>query len=308
MANLEVAADELVRKLKSVDEEVTEARQGLARLTGQIASLGEALDEQWIEVAKAVADLLETASEELGTLEHEAQETTQAVASLEATGHAAEEAARAGLEAAEQGTTSLAEAAAQRAPQVDGAAESGDQALAALEAHAGEVAAELERVMEQARAFLTGEVVSALETSQGAIADRVEAARATIVEECAAAVRKAYEEWADHLEEAVALVEEQGFLAMAVQARQVVDWALPEVEREYEGELELLVGIAGLVERTLETLRDETLPDCADQVGGDEGAVALAQAVAETERALGEMTSALDAVRQVMARYSFVDL
>ena len=308
MANLEVAADELVRKLKSVDDEVTEARQGLARLTDQIESLGGALDEQWIEVAKAVAELLETASEELGTLEREAQETTQVVASLEGTGHAAEEAAQAGLEAAEQGTASLAEAVEQRARQVDGAAESVDQALAGLEAHAAEVATELERVMEQARAFLTGEVVSALETSQGAIADRIEAVRATIAGECAAAAQKAFDEWADHLEEAVALVEEQGFLAMAVQAQQVVDWALPEVEREYEGELELLVGIAGLVEQALETLRDETLPECADQVGGEQGAAALAQAVAETESALAEMMSALDAVRQVMGRYSFVAL
>ena len=122
MANLEVAADELVRKLKSVDDEVEEARQGLSRLKGQIESLGEELDDEWIEVARAVSELVEKAQEELGTLGSEAQETTQAVANVEPMGQSAQQAAEAGLSAVEQSTTAFGDAVNQRGPQVDSAA------------------------------------------------------------------------------------------------------------------------------------------------------------------------------------------
>ena len=308
MANLEVAADELVRKLKSVDDEVAEARQALARLKGQVESLGDSLDEQWIEVAKAVAGLVETAGEELAALGQEAQEATQAVATLEGVAHAAEESAQADLEAAEQGTTSLTQSVEARAPQMDALAESGDQVLAALEAQAGEIATRLEQVMQQARDFLTGEVVTALETMQTELADRFEAVRAKLTEECATLVRNGYEEWAERLEEVLSLVEEEGFTAMQIQGQECHDWAMDELEPEYEGETQLLLDMAGLVRRMLETLRDEGLPEAADQVGGDEGARALAQAVTETQSALAGMLEALDACREVLSRFSFVDL
>ena len=308
MANLEVAADELVRKLKSVDDEVTEARQGLARLKGQVDSLGEALDEQWIEVARAVADLVETAGEEQAALGRETQEAVQAVATLEATGHAAEEAAQADLQASEEGTDSLTQAVEQRQAQMDAMAESGGQALAALEEQAAEVATRLEQVMQQARDFLTGDVVAALETMQTQLADRFEAVRVTLTEQCTATVRNACEEWAERLEEVLSLVEDDGFTTMQVHAQQCEDWAFDEVVPQYEGETELLVGVAGLVGRTLAAFRDEDLPETADLVSGDEGTQGLTQAAAETQSALAAMIDALDGCRQVLSRYSFVDL
>lgn len=308
MANLEVAADELVRKLKSVDDDVAEAREGLARLTGQIASLGEALDEQWVEVAKAVGGLVEAAAEDLAALGEESEEATQSVATLESAGHAAEDAVQTDLESAEQGTASLTQAFEQRAPQMDGLAESGDQALAALEEQANEVAQALEQAMQQARDFLTGDVVGALDSMQSQLADRFEALRKTLTEECTALVQGAYEEWAERLEEVLSLVEEDGFLAMQVNGPAVVDWAMGELTHEYDEETKLLLQVSELVQRALEALRDEGLPRAAEEVGGDEGARALAQAIAETETALAGTAAALDACREVLARYSFVEI
>ena len=92
MANLEVAADELVRKLKSVDDEVEEAKDRFTTLKGQLDSLGDQVDTDWVELARAVGDLVEKVQEELATLGNEAQETTQAVANLEPTGQGAQQA------------------------------------------------------------------------------------------------------------------------------------------------------------------------------------------------------------------------
>jgi hypothetical protein len=308
VANLELAADELVRKLKSVDEDVAGARETLTRLTGQVASLGEGLDEEWIAVAKAAADLVEKAGEELALLGREAQETAQAVAELEGTGRASQEAAEAGLAAAHDGTESLTQAVEQRGPQMDSAAEGGDQSLDALEKQAAEVAAALEQVGQQVRDFLTGDVVQSLEAMQVAIAERFEALRTTIAEEHPAALRQAYESWAERLEEVLGLVEEDGFAAMQIQGQQVVDWAFGELASEHGPELELLVDVAGMVDRTLGKLHAETVPASHDDVSGDEGARALAQAMAETGAALAGMITALEACRQTMAGYSFVQL
>ena len=307
MANLEVAADELVRKLKSVDDEVEEARQGLARLKGQIESLGEELDDEWIEVARAVSELVEKAQEELGTLGSEAQETTQAVASVEPMGQNAREAAEAGLGAAEQGTTAFGDAVNERGPQVDSAAEAAEQTFEALSQQAEEVSSNLEEVLQQARDFLTGQVVSAFETMQSEIADRFDEMRTTLTQECTTALQEAYDDWAEKLDEVLSTVEEEGFVAAQAQGQEVVEWALNEAATGHEQELERLLQVVGVVQEALQTLREESIGESRTDVG-EEGRNALAQALAETETALMGMIGALDACRQTMSDYSFVQL
>jgi hypothetical protein len=307
MANLEVAADELVRKLKSVDDEVEEARQGLSRLKGQIASLGEELDDEWIEVARAVSELVEKAQEELATLGNEAQETTQAVAAVEPMGQSAQQAAEAGLGAAEQGTTAFGDAVNERGPQVDSAAQAAEQTFEALSQQAEEVSSNLEEVLQQTRDFLTGQVVSAFETMQSEIADRFDEMRTTLTQECTTALQEAYDDWSEKLDEVMSTVEEEGFAAAQAQGQEVVEWALTEAATGHEQELERLLQVVGVVQEALQTLRDENIAESRTDVG-EEGRNALAQALAETEAALMGMIGALDACRQTMSDYSFVQL
>ena len=307
MANLEVAADELVRKLKAVDDEVEEARQGITRLKGQIDSLGDELDDEWTSVARAVSELVEKAQEELGTLGTEAQETTQAVANLEPMGQSAQEAAEGGLEAAEQGTNAFSDAVNQRGPQIDSAAEAGEQTFQALSQQAEEVSTQLEEVLQQAHDFLTGDVVSAFETMQSEITDRFDEMRTTLTQECTTALQEAYDDWSGRLDEVLATVEEEGFEAAEAQAQEVVDWALTETATGHEQELERLLEVVGIVQEALQTLRDESIGESKTDVG-DEGRNALDQAITETETALSGMIGALDAVRQVLSNYSFVQL
>lgn len=307
MANLEVAADELVRKLKSVDGEVEEARQGFTTLKGQIDSLGDELDEDWIELARAVGDLVEKAQEELATLGSEAQETAQAVANLEPMGQSAQQAAEAGLGAAEEGTSSFSEAINARGPQMNSAAEAGEQTFQALSQQAEEIATQLEEVMQATRDFLTGQVVEAFETMQGEIADRFDEMRTTLMEECTTALQNSYDEWSERLDEVLTTIEDEGFSAAQEQAVEVVDWALGEAATGHEQELERLLQVVATVEQALQTLRDENVGESRTDVG-EEGRNALEQAMAETQAALEGMIAALDAVRQTMSEYSFVQL
>jgi len=307
VANLEVAADELVRKLKSVDDEVEEARQGFTTRKGQIDALGDELDDEWISLARAVGELVEKAQEELGTLGNEAQETTQAVANLEPMGQSAQEAAEQGLEAAEQGTSSFGDAVNQRGPQMNSAAEAGEQTFQGLSQQAEEVSSQLEEVLQAARDFLTGEVVSAFETMQGDIADRFDEMRTTLTQECTTALQESYDEWSSRLDEVLATVEEEGFGAAQEQAQQVVEWALQEAATGHEQELERLLQVVGVVQEALQTLRDENIGEAKTDVG-EEGRNALNQALAETETALLGMIGALDACRQTLSNYSFVQL
>lgn len=307
MANLEVAADELVRKLKSVDDEVEEAKDRFTTLKGQLDSLGDQVDTDWIELARAVGDLVEKVQEELATLGNEAQETTQAVANLEPTGQGAQQAAEAGLNAAEEGTSALSTAVNERGPQIDSAAEAGEQTFQGLSQQAEEVSTQLEEALQQARDFLTGDVVSALETMQSEIADRFAEMRTTLTEECTTALQSSYDEWSGRLDEVLATVEVEGFQAAHEQGQQVVEWALGECATGHEQELERLLEVVGIVQEALATLRDEGIGESRTDVG-EEGRNALDQGMAETQQALLGMIGALDACRQVMSSYSFVSL
>lgn len=307
MANLEVAADELVRKLKSVDDEVEEARQSFTTLKSQLDSLGDQVDTDWVELARAVGELVEKAQEELGTLGGEAQETTQEVANLEGAGHGAQEAAEGGLQAAEEGTTQFTTAVTERVPQMESAAEAGEQTFEALSQQAEEVSSQLAQVLQEARDFLTGDVVSALETMQSELADRFQEMRTTLTEECTTALQNSYDEWSGHLDEVLQTVEEDGFQAAQEQAQEVVEWALGEAATGHEQEVERLLEVVGVVQEALQTLRDEGIGESRTDVG-EEGRNALDQALSETQSALVGMIGALDACRQVMSNYSFVSM
>jgi DNA anti-recombination protein RmuC len=222
-------------------------------------------------------------------------------------GHNAQEAAEAGLGAAETGTQAFGDAVNQRGPQVNSAAEAGEQTFQGLSQQAEEISSGLEEVLQQAREFLTGGAVSAFETMQSEIADRFDEMRTTLTTECTTALQEAYDDWSAKLDEVLSSVEEEGFSAAQTQAEEVVEWALQEAATGHEQELERLLEVVGVVQEALQTLRDENIGESRTDVG-EEGRNALEQALGETEAALQGMIGALDACRQTMSNYSFVQL
>lgn len=303
MANLEVAADELVRKLRTVDGELEQAHDRFSELKQKLGTLGEGLDEDWVEVARAVADLVEKAGEELSTLGSEAQESASAVSGVEGMGQGASDAFTGALDGAETGTNQLADAVTARGPQVDAAAQAGEQMFESLGQQAEQAGEQLAQVLQEARDFLTGEVAAALHTMESEIADRFSEMKTTLVDECGGALQTAYDEWSGRLDEVLETVADEGFQAAHDQGQEVVEWALSECAKKHEEELDQLLQMAEVVREAVNTLQEE-ISEAATDVG-EEGRNALEQALSETQAALVSMVGAVDACRQVMANYSF---
>jgi gas vesicle protein len=303
LANLEVAADELVRKLRTVDGGLEQAHDRFSELKEKLGTLGEGLDDDWIELARAVADLVGKAGEELSTLGGEAQESASAVSGVESMGQGAADAFTGALDGAEAGTTQLADGIVARGPQVDAAAEAGEQMFEALGTQAEQAGEQLAQVLQQARDFLTGDLATALQAMEGEITDRFAEMRTTLVDECGGALQTAYEEWSSRLDEVLESVTDDGFTAAQQNGQEVVEWALAECAKKHDEEFEKLLELAEQVRGAVTTLQEEMVESATDV--GEEGRNALEQALSETQAALVGMVGALDACRQVMAGYSF---
>lgn len=303
MANLEVAADELVRKLRTVDGELEQAHDRFSELKQKLGDLGEGLDDDWVELARAVADLVGKAGEELTTIGGEAQESASAVSAVESMGQGASDAFTGALDGAETGTTQLADGITAHGPQVAAAAEGGEQLFEALGSQAEEAGQQLQQVLQEARDFLTGEVAAALVTMEGEIADRFAEMRTTLLEECGGALQAAYDEWSSRLDEVIDSVSEDGFEAASGNAKEVVEWALGECAKKHDEEFDRLMQVAEVVREAVATLQQDVTEAVTDV--GEEGKNALDEALAETQSALVGMVAALDACRNVMAGYSF---
>ena len=306
MPNLETAADELVRKLTSVESEVQEAHESFAALTAQVATLGDEVDEHWSELVRAVGELVAKAQAEQEALARETGESAQAVATLESTAQRAEEAAASGLDAGETGTRQLADQVREHRGPVESASEAGEKSLQALGQQAEALSTQLEQVLQEGREFLTGEVAEELEAMRDAIADRFAEMRTTLVEECAGALQTAYDEWSSRLDEVLQTVESEGFEAARENAEEVATWALAECAAGHQAEFDRLHEVAEVVRAALRTLTED-VAECATDVG-EEGAGALEEALEQTQQALLGMVAALDACRGQMGSYSFVDL
>jgi gas vesicle protein len=303
LANLEVAADELVRKLRTVDGELEQAHERFTELKQKLGTLGEGLDDDWVELARAVAELVGKAGEELSTLGNEAQESASAVSGAESMAQGATDALTGALDSAETGTNQLADGVAAHGPQVDAAAAAGEEMFEALGTQAEEAGQQLAQVLQEARDFLTGEVAAALHTMEGDIADRFAEMRTTLVEECGGALQNAYDEWSSRLDEVLETVSDDAFEAAHANGQEVVEWALGECAKKHDEEFDQLMQVAAVVREAVRALQEDVAEATTDV--GEEGRNALDQALAETQAALVGMVGALDACRQVMSNYSF---
>jgi ABC-type transporter Mla subunit MlaD len=304
---LETAADELVRKLRSVDGEIETATDTLEDLKQQASALGARIDAAWTELARQVAELVDKAEEERAAIERECQEAAQAVAQLEGGARSTRESAVSALEQVQASTnTEFAEAVRQKQEPLDQlVTQAAEDTFESLGERAGEVASELEQALGEARDFLADEVVSSLEEMQDQIGERLSALRETLVDECGSAVQAAYDDWSAKLDEVVEKVEEEGFDAARDHVKEVVEFALDQCAEAHEKELERLMQVVQLVEEALDTVKTDVEGHRGDLAQDKE---ALDEGVNETKQALADALEALDQVKQLLASYTFVSI
>lgn len=307
MATLETAADELVLKIASVDGEVEEAKERLAKLKELVANQGQQIDQDWIELARQVGELIQKANEERGKIQQDSQQAQAALSQLEASGHTAQDAFDSALEQAEGDVREFEGAIGDQEDPTEQLIEQGvETPLDDLRTGAQEVAEALEQVLDQARTFLEGDVASGLSTMRDELEQRVDALNETLTEECTTALQDAFDDWTEKLEEIEELVNEEGFEAARDHAQEVVDWALAECAGTHQEELDRLADVVEVVEEALNELRSSVGESQTDV--GEEGRGALEDAMNETSQALANMTATLDTVKAFLARYTFVEM
>ena len=305
---LETAADELVRKLRSVDGEVETAHDRLADLKQQASALGGQIDDAWTELARQVGELVDKAEEERAAIQRECQEAEQAVGQLEGGAKSTRESAVSALEQVQSSTTTeFADAVREKQEPLDQlVTQAAEDTFESLGERAGEVASELEQVLGEARDFLADEVVSSLEDMQGQIEERLSALRETLVDECGSAVQAAYDDWSAKLDEVVDKVEAEGFDAAGDHAKEVVEYALDKCAEAHEKELERLMEVVQLVGEALDTVKSDVEGHRGDV--SEDGKGALDEGVEQTKQALADALEALDQVKQLLASYTFVSI
>ncbi len=307
MATLEDAAEELVVKLRGLDSEIEESSHKLEELRDRVEDVGEDVEKEWTALGEAVTSFLDKVREEQEALDRQAQETLQGVS--DAHQAVAEDGAAARTEIAE-GHAQL-EALGQHATGLEPGVESltadaGEAPARSLAERAHELQQELERVVEEARDFLRDEVVPAVEHVATDVRERCQELHRELAEEMTGALQQAFDDWepkVDQLEEYVAT---KGFQTSQHHAHDVVDYALEECQTACGHQLEDLQQLVGILVTQLGELATE-VHHSADTLVTQAG-TELAQELDRTRDAGVNAVAALDAVRQRLAAYSFVEV
>jgi hypothetical protein len=304
VATLEDAAEQLVVKLKSLDSEIEESQHALEDLRGRVQETAEEVEEEWSALTESVTSLFDTLHEEQGRLAVEVQETLQATA--DAGGAVRENGAGMRSQIAEEqdDLAALAHHAAGLEPGVESlVAEAGEAPAQSVAARARAVEQALAQVLEEARDFLQEDVVSTLELLADDVRERCQALRARLVEEGTVALQGVFDDWDAKVDELEDYVSTQGFLASHSHARAIVDWALAEARTACEGHLE---GLDTLLDETVRPLQElgADLTRAAEILAGD--AARFVDQLDGTRVSAAGAVSALDSIRELLARYSFV--
>jgi hypothetical protein len=307
MATLEDAAEELALKLKELGQEVEEGQ-------GALAGYGETLDgdvkrieEGWTALAARVDAFLGAVSEQAAGLQEDVQRGGQALVDLQNAAAADQAEAAGAVSTAEEAAGELASwVSAQQDPLRQMTAEQVEAALHDLRERAGRAGAALEEALDGARAFLEEEVPAALAAAARQVRDAVQEACDGPLDQAGARLQESCDEWEAMIGAAFGAVLEGSFAAAPPHAREMVDWALGECTRGAGEALAQARDVALLVEQAIVGLRDEVAALIAAHQ--QDGRQRLSQAHGELLQALADSARALDAVKSLLASFTFVRL
>lgn len=306
MATFEDAAEDLVVKLRGLDSEIEESEQKLEDLRGRIEEVGSDVEQEWTALDAALSSFLDRVGDEQTQLDQAVRTALQALtdthnAVLEqgadarteiAEGDAQLDALAAHATALEPGVASLA-------------AEGGEEPARRLAARAGELEAELERLVEEARDFLRDDVIPGIDEAASLIRERCQSLHGAVASGAVSALQASFDDWETKVDELESYVSAQGFVASREHAMAVVAYAIEGCRTASEAHitsfaamrdaaLQPLVELVAEVQRTGQSLKN--------------AASRLVAELDETLSAARGAGSAFDSVRDLLASYSFVGM
>lgn len=307
MATLEDAAEELVGKLKELDHEVEEGEGTIRSLGEKLGSATGHIEDEWKALGERVTAFLEKVNEQAERVNGDVTESGQALADLQ-NGIGSDQGEADGALATARGEISALEehVRSQQQPLESMIADQVEAPLEQLAEQAGKVKESLDQAVSEAREFLENDVVGALTDMGDAIRERVDQVREGPIQDCTDGLQEAYEKWGTALAFMEDTVVERSYAAAPDHAQQVIEFALEECKKAYDEGLDELTSVAQVVEDALGELKDEASRR-ADAVRQD-GQEALSSGHGELTQALAEAVSALDAVKQLLASFTFVQM
>jgi uncharacterized coiled-coil DUF342 family protein len=306
VATLEDAAEELVIKLRGLESEIAESDQKLETLRERMETAMQELEGDWTDLTEAVESLLVKVREEGEQLDRQGEQTLQAVTDAhnalgESATNARDEIGRTVAE-----LDSLGQRATALEPTVESLVREGVEASAqALEDRAKELEQELGRLVDEARDFLTEDVVPALEQVADDVRERCQELHRSLTEERTEPLQQAFDEWSGHIDEVEAYVLEQGYATSRHHAEDVVEYAMDACETASRQRLEGLTQVVGLLEGQLQQFTAEV--ERAGKDLTDQSGVRLLRELDGATESAERAVSGLDRVRQELAARSFME-
>jgi chromosome segregation ATPase len=305
VATLEDAAQELVDKLEQLDGECKEAQDAFAGHLTDLQELDGGLAREWDALAAAVTAFLEKVQEQQGLLAEDGTEAANELGTLRGEVEGAQAAAEAEIAGSRDELLALSEHLRSLEPALEPVVASGGEApFTALRAQAEGVRAQLEQAVADAGAYLQ-DVGTELGTLARDVEERAEALRAHVAEECTAQLQAGFDAWQANVEQLEELVRAK-LDELPVNAREVVEHAMGECVAGHEEELDRVLALMPQIEQALADLRS-TIEETATDVG-EEALGALDDRFGSLGQSITRTSDALDAVREVLASYTFVTL
>jgi ABC-type transporter Mla subunit MlaD len=304
MDDLDKAASTALLRLQELSSRVERADTVFGELEQRLTETASRMESDWAEVGEAAAALMGRAQEEDGSVDEQSAEAVNAVRRLEAAASAAASEIGEGTGDAAQEVERWAEHVAQAQPRVTSLREQTGEAVRQLVERAQEIEDDLAETLTELKQFLEGDVANDLAELRTEVEERVDAVMTAIEDECQEPLEETYQEWEQWLT-AVDGAVEKGF----TDAREHLDTVLGEVldecaERHREALDEVkdlaqdLAGALGKLEEAAVSRRAEL--EAASSSAED--------ALEQTDQRLASMTAAVNGVKELLARFSFVQL
>lgn len=306
MATLEDAAEDLVVKLRGLDEEIAESDRQLETLRERMEGAKRDVEEDWSDLTEAVESFLRKVHDEEEQLERQGETTLQAVVDAHnALGENATSAREEMGQAAGE-LDALGQQAVALTPQVDVLVNEGVETPAqALEDRVKELETELGTLVDEAREFLTQDVVPGIEQVAADVRERCQELHRTLTEDRTQPLQEVFDEWSGRIDEVERYVLEQGYGASHQHALDVVEYALDECETRSKDRVQELTQVVALLEGQLRQLASE-VERTGDDLTRQSGARLLRE-LDEAREAAERALSGLEHVRQELAARSFMD-
>ena len=305
MATLEDAAQDLADKLDEVSGDLGSAQEAIAHHLEDLHHLDENVAADWNALTEAVTSFLGKVEELEKQLAQDGTEASNELGGLRGEIEGAHQEAEGEIHGSRDDIHGLADHLRALQPALDSLVATGvEAAFAALKQQIDTSRDQLEGAITEAVDFLH-QVASDVTDVGQEIEERCQALHDHMNDTCTAQLQDGLDSWQTNVDELEQLV--RGKLdELPANARDVVEYAMTECTTGHEEEFDRVLNLIPEIEQAIEELRG-TVEETSTDIG-EEAFSAIGDRLGTVSQSIQRTGDALDAVKQVLASYTFVSM